>query len=526
MNALARIPFVNRAYGAGARMLTGVTSAVCWANDRTREAWRVLRAIPLPILRARLLLALAIIGISVFWGMATAVLEVNAVILVAAIIASLFILNDYRVGVILLILVMPISASSIFPHEMLGLKGVNPLNLLIFATLLAYGLRRFFEKTAYRFVPKTWIWYFIIPVVLAGLHGAPHVSEIPAYFSANQDLQFEGSGGYLRDMVVKPLFLVIFALMAGAACQSMSRPQWLLIPVVISVWIMCLMVIIFFLLSGAHYGDLANPNARGFLTPLGIHPNDLGRLYATAYAVLLYSLRGAPTGFVKLVIIASMAIVCVALALTFSRAAFLAFVVINILYFVMQRNFKTIALGFGFVLVIMFALPGAIYERISLGFGPHAKADEISAGRTDEIWLPLLPEILNSPLIGHGLGSTMWSDAMKDERMLPVGHPHNAYLKAVLDMGFAGLLLLAIFYRRNWRLLRALRQRADLDPQLRYFFEGASVGLLAFLLVGMSGSSLDPTPEQAFLWLEMGMAYGVAAKSATSLASNGVEPTS
>ena len=115
----------------------------------------------------------------------------------------------------------------------------------------------------------------------------------------------------------------------------------------------------------------------------------------------------------------------------------------------------------------------------------------------------------------------MWSDAMLGERMLPVGHPHNAYLKAVLDMGFAGLLLLAIFYRRIWRLLRELRQRTDLDPQLRYFFEGASIGLLVFLLVGMSGSSLDPAPEQAFLWLAFGMAYGVAAKSVSSPASSG-----
>ncbi len=520
MNALRRIPFANRAYGAGVRVFAGITGAVHWAFERTRTTWRTLRAVPWPVLRARLLLALAVIGISVFWGMATAILELNAVILVAAIIASIFILIDYRVGVIILILIMPISASRIFPHEMLGLKGVNPLNLLIFATLAAYGLRRFFVKTSYRLVPKVWLWYFIIPVLLAGLHGAPHVSEIPP-FLVDLILSFDESGGYLRDMVIKPMFLVVFALMVGAVAHSQSRPQWLLIPVLISIWIMCLTVVIYFLLSGAHFAELAKSTERGFLVPLGIHPNDLGRLYATAYALLLYSLRGVPTGFARIVILISMVLVCVALALTFSRAAFLAFAVINGIYFFMQQNFKTIALGFGFVLVMMFALPGAIYERVSLGFGPDAKASEISAGRTDEIWLPLLPEIIKSPLIGGGLGSTMWSDAMKTQRMLPVGHPHNAYLKAVLDMGFVGLLLLAIFYRRSWRLLRELRERTDLDPRLRYFFEGASIGLLAYLLVGMSGSWLDPGPDQVFLWVALGMAYGVAAKSARIPVSSG-----
>lgn len=526
MNALARIPFVNRAYGAGTRILAGIVSASCWVRDRTREAWCTLRTVPLPILRARLLIALSVVAISVFWGMATAVLEFNAVILVAAIIASIFILIDYRAGVILLILVMPISASKIFPHEMLGLKGVNPLNLLILATLVAYALRRFFEKTSYRFVPKTWLWYFIIPVVLAGLHGAPHFGEISPFFAANDLLSFEGSGGYLRDMLVKPLFLVVFALVVAAASHSLSRPQWLLIPTLVSIWVMSLMVIIFFLLSGAHFGDLANPHARGFLSPLGMHPNDLGRLYATAYALLLYSLRGTRSGFNRTIILVSMALVCVSLALTFSRAAFLAFVVINVVYFLMQRNFKAIALGFGFLLVIAFALPGAIYERVSLGFGAHANADEITAGRTDEIWRPLLPEVLKSPLIGYGLGSVMWSAPMLAGTMLEVGHPHNAYLKAALDMGFAGLLLLAIFYRQSWRLLRELRQRTDLAPQLRYFFEGASIGLLAFLLVGMSGSSLDPASEQTFLWLAFGMAYGVAAKTASSQVFNAVPSSS
>ncbi len=521
MSAQLRLPFLSRLYGAVMQIIARGFSAPRWVFEQAREARETFRAIPWSVLRSRLILIFLITGIAMFWGMATAILEVNAPILVASIIASIFILFDFRVGVIFLILFMPISASRIFPHAMLGLKGVNPLNLLIFTTLVAYGLRRFFYNTPYRFVPKTWLWYLIIPFVLAGLHGAPYVSEIPS-FLIDLVLSFSESGGYLRDIVLRPLYLVIFALMIGAASHSMARPQWLLMPILVSVWIMGMMVIIFFLNSGAHFADLSNSNNRSFLEPLGMHANDLGRLYATAYAMLLYSLRGAPNGFRRFVILVSIALVCVALAITFSRAAFLAFIVVNVFYFFMQRNYKTIALGFGFVLLLAFALPGAIYERASLGLGTHAQANEISAGRTDEIWIPLIPEIIKSPLVGRGLGATMWSDAMKEQRMLPVGHPHNAYLKTVLDMGIIGLLLLAIFYRRIWRFLRALRQRNDIDPQLRYFFEGASVGLLAYLVVGMSGGSLDPAPEQAFLWLAFGLAYGVAAKSAPSNASMAV----
>ena len=101
MNALMRNLFVNRTYGAGTKMLAGVARAARGIFERTRAAVRILRAVPLSVLRARLLLALAIVAISVFWGMATAFLELNAVILVAAIIAAIFILIDYRIGVIL-----------------------------------------------------------------------------------------------------------------------------------------------------------------------------------------------------------------------------------------------------------------------------------------------------------------------------------------------------------------------------------------------------------------------------------------
>ena len=36
----------------------------------------------------------------------------------------------------------------------------------------------------------------------------------------------------------------------------------------------------------------------------------------------------------------------------------------------------------------------------------------MSAGRIDDIWLPLLPELFKSPLWGNGLNSIMWSYAM------------------------------------------------------------------------------------------------------------------
>jgi len=325
-------------------------------------------------------------------------------------------------------------------------------------------------------------------------------------------------------VLIKPLQFVIFGLLVGAAAHDMRQPQRLLIPALIAIWIMCVLAIVYFLQSGVGLNDLASPSARTFFNALGLHSNALGRLYVTAYALLLFCLRAAPNGFVRTLLIVSMGLTTVAILLTFSRAAFLAFILVNLAYFLFQRNFKVMGLGLAFALLASFALPGAVYERIGLGLGPDAKANEISAGRTDEIWTPLWPETVRNALTGRGLGTTMWSDAMRADAILHVDHPHNAYLKALLDMGLPGLVLLSLFFWRSWRLLRALARHPGLDPRLREVMQGSAIALAAMLVVGMSGSSLDPIAEQVFFWFAIGMAYGLAQRPEIGVALDRVKP--
>ena len=97
-----------------------------------------------------------------------------------------------------------------------------------------------------------------------------------------------------------------------------------------------------------------------------------------------------------------------------------------------------------------------------------------------------------------------------------VGHPHNAYLQAVLDMGLIGLVLLVAFYWHVWNGFRALGSNAYLTPVMRGFFQGACAALLAFVLAGMTGGSLRPQPENALLWIAIGMMYGLLARKPKS----------
>jgi O-antigen ligase len=210
-------------------------------------------------------------------------------------------------------------------------------------------------------------------------------------------------------------------------------------------------------------------------------------------------------------LIGTMGVLVLALLLTFSRGAFLGFIVVNLLFLLWKFNAKTLALALLAATVAVFFLPGAVMDRVSLGFS-SGNANEVSAGRIDTIWLPLLPWFSSSPLWGHGLQSTMWSDALRHGLMLQVTHPHNAYLEALLDLGVIGTGLLLAYYVHVWKGFRALGSNAYLSPAMRGFYQGAAAGLVSFAVTGFAGSSLYPRPEYVFLWLAIGMMYGQLAR--------------
>lgn len=457
------------------------------------------------------------VGLAVLGGIggcAIALAGLNALYLSAGLIGCAFVLLDFRIGVVLLILLMPISASYLFPHEMFGLKGVNPLNLLLAATLASYLLRALPEGGLRRFVPRPLLWLYVVPIVAAGALGARHVGDIAPAFFIYDALDFYDTAGYLVNLVAKPLLLVVYALLIGAAVSRSVKPERFLLPAWISVWVMASILIVYVLHSGIGLAQLANSRAREFFSPLGLHADDFGRLLEVAYALLLFTWAETRTPAAKLGLLASMGLAVVALTLTFSRGAFLGFVVINLLFLLWRRNGGALVVFGLLAAMALFALPDAVYERITMGFG--SGLNKISAGRIDGLWLPLLPEVLRHPLFGNGLESMLWSEPMRrgaGVTVLAVTHPHEAYLETLLDMGIVGLALLGAYFAHVWRGLRALAGDPALSAKLRGFYHGAAAGLLALLVSYLTDSSLRPRPDQIFLWFAIGMMYGNMGRS-------------
>jgi exopolysaccharide production protein ExoQ len=73
--------------------------------------------------------------------------------------------------------------------------------------------------------------------------------------------------------------------------------------------------------------------------------------------------------------------------------------------------------------------------------------EETLTGRS-EIWAELVPFAMNRPIFGYGVGG-FWTTEMRE--LVYVGTAHNGYLDVVLNIGFAGLVPLAIFLMSSIR---------------------------------------------------------------------------
>ena len=457
-------------------------------------------------------LALGVVGLGVFGvlcGIGLAIGEIQALIISLSLLAAVAVMADFRIGAVLLLIMMPVEGSAFFPHNMLNVTGLNPFNVVLLATLVSYLIR---GKGLSRFVPKPLFWLYLVPVVIAGLIGTRFVDDIYPEFYEMEIIHFTDAFGYLRDVLVKPLFMVVAALLIGQAVAQAKKVENFLTPIIIAVWVMSLMLIGYVATAGLSLGELALATQRSLLSVLGMHANDLGRLYAVAYALLLFTWGETKDYKLKTTLILTMGALTLALLFTFSRGAFMGWAMVNVLFLVWKFNARTAGLAILAGAIGLAFMPGAVVSRMTLGLVGGTDVNEISAGRIDEIWLPLMPELFKSPIWGSGLDSTMWAHALWAETMLPVTHPHNAYLQAILDMGLLGMGLLLAFYWLVYKQFRALGSNAYLSPTMRGFYQGAVAGLMCFIVTGFAGSSLRATPEFAFLWIAIGMMYGQLAR--------------
>jgi hypothetical protein len=93
-------------------------------------------------------------------------------------IAALMILSNYRLGVWLLVFLLPFATTQLIPRQVFGVTGLNPINGLLAVTLLSLCLTSLFGRRVMQFIhlPRVLLVYVVV-IALAASVGAGSVQH-------------------------------------------------------------------------------------------------------------------------------------------------------------------------------------------------------------------------------------------------------------------------------------------------------------------------------------------------------------
>lgn len=458
-----------------------------------------------------MMLCLAASGIYIFIDMAFG--EMSAVAAIIAIVAVVAIIKSRTAGATLLALTLPLSSTYLLPRKISGISGLNSLNLIIVLVTIT-SVIKFISQDEKPVFPKIspYLLAFSALIAIAGIRGAANASMVPDYYVELNVISSKSQTEFLQIYVLKPFITLWVVWLVAFFVANSSKADVVVYGMVAAGIIISMAVCTYAIRSGSEIQNLASQESRRYLSGIGMHANELGLMLNTIFLMVLLMASSAGEILKRAILFSIAFVLLVSITLTFSRGAYLG--ALTAICFALAVRHKTLL---AFVLVAsataIFLLFPSTFGR-SEELGPHTTPGSLSSGRVTDIWEPLLPELVENIIFGGGASYILRSEAARSERILPVGHPHSAYLEALLDVGLAGSVIILLFGLYAWRLFfitAAMAVGTSISPVLR----GGQGCLLILLVQGATDDSFFPARSQVFVWLAFAAAWGVHAKFTT-----------
>lgn len=420
-------------------------------------------------------------------------------------------LRDFRVFAAAAAFLLPFVPTTLLATGAAGLSGQKILGLALMATLVSVFMSYAIDQGRLRFPRWSAIFLaFLAVFVLAALNGARNAPTMPDYFKVMGVVVDTSARTYLQVSLLLPMLVVFAAVLMGLVAANSRRSAWIVLPVFASAVPLAGMVVWHALFGTVAVADLAQQESRRQLSALGMHANEIGLALNMALALVVCALGTVRRAGLRFVLALCSLILMAGVAMTFSRGGFLGLLVVFAYALLACRGGRgPLFLLAGIVLAIALS-SGPILERAMHGLAGGDVGD-ISSGRVDQIWMPLLPELFEHPLFGNGHASILWSEAAHARTILPVGHPHSAYLALLLDVGIIGTVVTLLFMAHMWKVFRTAAGAQD-ALALRGFFRGAGACIPLMLVQGVTDDSFMPGFTHAYLWLAYGAAVGSLAR--------------
>ncbi|MDP4179702.1 MAG: O-antigen ligase family protein [Bacillota bacterium] len=424
------------------------------------------------------------------------------IIMVIGCVSMLVIIKEPIFGIITLILMIPFVGLPWLNIQVLGIPGFKPQNIISILVLVLFVTSKKPEPIGA--LEKKFS--IIIPAILtiSILRTLSFLDNYNAF--ANETLD---TPRFLLSYLLKPgLFFLLFVLVIFYI-RSEKSIFTIFYGIFISVTILSVYIIIYYFLfvnNKTDFETVRNEIGNG----LNMHGNDIADFFIITIPVNIAFILHKKSILLKISLILSLG----AVAVLYSRTAYMVILICVVLFFIISgRKDKLPPLIFFGGCAGIFVIPRSMINRLLMGIsGGMSNLNDISAGRTQDIWQPLIDEYLRKPLsliFGGGRYSIVHTDAFMTGKILQVGHPHNMYLEMVLDAGLIGLVIYIVFYTR---LLKDLVKSAKMINNNRFYKDilyAILISFIGYFISGFSGRSLFPAATNAYIQVLLALGFSI-----------------
>lgn len=245
------------------------------------------------------------------------------------------------------------------------------------------------------------------------------------------------------------------------------------------------------------------------ITSIFSNPNALGSYLNMVLAFTMSSILFRGDVKQKLLYLAASGIIGVALLLTFSRSALIAFVAM-VLYYIFVWNKKWLLVFPVLAAGAPFILPPAVIDRFKVLLDPAYYQMASEYGRLS-FWAVALEKIKEHPLAGVGLGT--FGDSVALRHNIPFATwVDNHYLKLGAEIGLPGLLAFLALLLALFILAHKLFRREGTVHQRVYALGIAGV-IITMTVQNVTASILESLANAIYFYAFIGILFAFLYRS-------------
>jgi O-antigen ligase len=402
----------------------------------------------------------------------------------------LFLAENPLKALVVLIILTPLSGTEYLKQSIMDTPGAKPLHLF---AVFSIGLAIIHYKNSRKM--SQFGSYFIITLLVVFavsiIRSVNHLEFINLF-----EVEKFSTAKYLQSEFIKPLLYFTPFFIIQKYATNLLKIKYILNGLIAAILVLSFFVLFFYFFKVPDRGNILIISEY-YVEVMLLHRNNLATFYILTFPLMLanYFFKKNISSIIFL------SIPLIAVSFLFSRGAYLTVLLSFILYLYVSKRTKYLPILIFIALVVSTILASSIIERATLGW-QSGDIGEISAGRVDDIWLPVIKEYLEKPLnliFGDGRYAITATKASSMGEILPVGHPHNMYIEIIIDAGIVGFIAIISLYLF---LLRDLFKSLPLiqNRYLREYQVAIIVSIIAFLISGMTDRSFFPNLENCFLW--------------------------